>query len=169
MRPGAVFRADRVEAGGGTASTDSCERRPAPSDPKQSSLKVREPRFSLEPLVVLAFYATRLRPSAIMTALVALTHLPSGRRLGSTRRMTCRSIKASSPCTPRLLAAAYHRARTPVAARRSRSSQKKRAELRSMTSPCTAGPRLMQMVTLERFRRGLAVVTGDHRLVWDGP
>ena len=31
------------------------------------------------------------------------------------------------------------------------------------------GPRLMQMVMLERFRRGLAVVTGDHRLVWDGP
>ena len=31
------------------------------------------------------------------------------------------------------------------------------------------GPRLMQMVMLERFRRGLAVINGDHRLAVDGP
>ena len=129
---------------------------------------MRNPRVSLEPLVVMAFASTRLRSPAITTAPVALTHLPSGRRLGSTRRMTCRLSKASNPSTPRLLGAAYHWARPPLAARRSGSSQEKRRELRSLTSPCAMRRAMMPVAAFERFRRALAVSSGDQQLVLDG-
>ena len=82
--------------------------------------------------------------------------------------MTCRSIEASSPSMPRLLIAAYHRARPDVAARGGGSSQEKCRKLRSPTSPCTAGRGVMQMAVFDRFRRVLSVIPGDQRLVLDG-
>ena len=82
--------------------------------------------------------------------------------------MTCRSIEASSPSMPRLLIAAYHRARPAVAARGGGSSQEKCRKLRLPTSPCTAGRGVMQMAVFDRFRRVLSVIPGDQRLVLDG-
>ena len=69
---------------------------------------------------------------------------------------------------PRLLIAAYHRARPDVAARGGGSSQEKCRKLRSPTSPCTAGRGVMQMAVFDRFRRVLSVIPGDQRLVLDG-
>ena len=82
---------------------------------------------------------------------------------------TIQMNKAPSLCTQTLVTVADHQGRPPVAVGDSGFSQEKRRELRSPASPCTAGRRLMRMAALERFRRGLAVVTGDHRLVLDGP
>ena len=143
------------------------DHRQRPSSTRQSSHRVRDPSVSLEPFILPAFEAIRVRSPAITTAPIASTHPPSGCRLGSARCMTCRSNKATSSCMPRLLAAAYHRVRPPIAAGGGSSSQAKHRTLRSPTSPCTAGSGWMQMAVFERFQRGLAVSPGDQRLVLD--
>ena len=138
---GATFRAALVQAGGGTPCAIPGDRRRGPSSRSQSSQSMRDLRASLEPFKIgrAGLRSHSFEVASHHDGRDALTHLPSGCRLGSTRCMTLRSKNASIPCMPRLLVAAHHRARPPMAARGGGSSQEKHRKRRSLTSPCTAG------------------------------
>ena len=140
-------------------------RRSSPSLMKDGSHSWRDLRTSLAPFIMAAFTVTQTRSPARLAAQIHHVSHTSRKALGTRMPCTLQLIKSSSLCMMKELTAAYHHGRPRVAARGSRIIQEKRSELRCPTSLCTVGRGSMQMAALERLRRGLAVISGDQRLV----
>ena len=137
----------------------------APRLMKDGSHRWRGLRILLAPFIKAAFTATEDNSTARLAAQIHHVSHTSRKALGTRMPCTLQLIKSSSLCMMKELTAAYHHGRPRVAARGSRIIQEKRSELRCPTSLCTVGRGSMQMAALERLRRGLAVISGDQRLV----